>query len=76
VTVKSGQFTSGETGKGQFLRGNRRILPEEGVVEKVSFPKAVGVPNFCNDRGQWAGNMGKRECCTGKSNVNGDSLEA
>jgi len=33
---KSGQFTADETGKGQFLRGNRRNVVEERVVRKIS----------------------------------------
>jgi len=63
VAAKSGQFTANETGKGQFLRENRRNLEEEGVVRKVSSPKRVAsVSNLCNGRGQWAGNMGKGKC--------------
>jgi len=30
-----GQFTAGETDKGQFLRGNRKNLAEEEVVRKI-----------------------------------------
>jgi len=32
VAAKSGQFAADETGKGQFLRGNRRNLAGEEVV--------------------------------------------
>jgi len=38
VAAKSGQFTTDETGKGQFLRGNQRNLAEEGFVRKASLP--------------------------------------
>jgi len=42
-----GSSTADETGKGQFLRGKRRNLTEEGVVRKISFPKRVAnVPNL------------------------------
>jgi len=34
--AKSGQFTADETGKPQFLRGNRRNLAGEKVVRKIS----------------------------------------
>jgi len=48
-----GQFTADETGKGQFLRENRRNLAGEGVVRKISSPQRVAnVSNFCNDRCQ------------------------
>jgi len=39
VAAKSGQFTSDETEKGQFLRGNRKYLAEEGVVRKIFVSK-------------------------------------
>jgi len=53
VAAKSGQFTADETGKGQFLRGNRRNLAREGVVRKISSPKRVAsVPNLYNGLGQ------------------------
>jgi len=42
VAAKSRQFTADKTGKGQFLRGNRRNLAGEGVVKSsnvVSFFK-------------------------------------
>jgi len=62
-----GTVHNGQDGKGQFLRGNRRNLAGEGVVRNISSPKRVsGVhPNFCNGRCQWAGNMGRGECCSG-----------
>jgi len=50
VAAKSGQFTAGETGKGQFLRGNRQEEKRACLI--------------CNDWGQWAGSMGKGECCS------------
>jgi len=51
-------------GKGQFLRGNRRNLAEEGVVRKNSSPQRVAsVSNLCNSRSQGAGNMSNGECC-------------
>jgi len=35
-------------------------------VRKISFLRRVAdMPNLCNDQGQWAGNMGKGECCFG-----------
>jgi len=59
VAAKSGQVTADETGKGQFLRGNRRYLAGEGVVRKISSLKGVAsVPHLCNGRCQWAGNNG------------------
>jgi len=68
VAAKSSQFTAGETGKGQFLRGNRRNLAEVGVVRNISSLRRVaGRPYLCNGRGQQAGNMGKGECCFGFS---------
>jgi len=39
VAAKLGQFTTDETGKGQFLRENRRNMAGEGVVRKSSSPK-------------------------------------
>jgi len=39
MAAKSGQFTADETGKGQFLRGNRTYLAEEGVVKKIFVSK-------------------------------------
>jgi len=58
VTSKSGQFIADETGKGQFLRGNRRNLAGEGVVRKISSPRRVAsVPKLRNGRGQWTGNV-------------------
>jgi len=57
-------------------------------VRKVSSPQRVtSVSNLSNGRGQWAGKMGKGECCSGfgkrvcqfisvKSSVTGDPLEA
>jgi len=66
VASKSGQFTADETGKGQFVRENLRNLAEEGVVRKISSPRRVAdVPILCNDRGQRAGNMGKKKCYSG-----------
>jgi len=63
--AKSGEFTTDETGKDQFFQGNRRNLAGEGFVKKISSPKRVAnVPNLYNSRGQWAGNMGKGECCS------------
>jgi len=45
VAAKSGQFTAGKTGKGQFLWGNRWNLAEERVVRKISSPsKIASVP--------------------------------
>jgi len=84
VAAKSGQFTADKTGKGQFLRRN---LAGKGVVRKISSPQRVAsLSNLCNGRSQWAGNMGKGECCTagkrvcpfisGKSSMTGDPLEA
>jgi len=88
VAAKSGQFTADKAGKVQFLRGNRKNLAREGVVRKVSSPQRVAsVPNLCNGRCQWAGNMSNGECCSGfgkrvcrfisrKSSMTGDPLEA
>jgi len=66
VAAKSRQFTADETGKCQFLRGNRRNLAEDGVVRKISSPRRVAsVPNLCNDRGQPARDMDKWKCYSG-----------
>jgi len=47
ILLKSGQFTEDETGRGHFLRENRRYLAEEGVVRKISSPgRVAGVPNL------------------------------
>jgi len=63
MALKSGQFTTDETEKGRFLRGNRRNLAGEGVVRKFLSPQTVAsVSNLCNGRCQWAGNMGNGEC--------------
>jgi len=53
VAVKSRQFAADKTEKGQFLRGNRRNLPEERVVRKIKY--ISGMPYLCNDR-----NMGEK----------------
>jgi len=57
-------------------------------VRKISSPQRVAsVSNLCNGRCQWAGSMGKGECCSGfgervcqfisgKSSMTGDPLEA
>jgi len=59
VAAKLRQFTADNTGKGQFLRGNRKDLTGEGVVRKSSSPQRVAsVSNLCNGWSQWAGNMG------------------
>jgi len=88
VAAKLGQFTADETGKGQFLRGNRRNLVGERVARKILSPQRIAsVSNLCNGRCQWAGNMSNRECysgfgervcpfISGKSNMTGDPLEA
>jgi len=35
-------------------------------VRKISSPQRVAsVSNLCNGRGQWAGNMGNEEYCSG-----------
>jgi len=35
-------------------------------VGKISSPERIAsVPNLCNGRCQWAGNMGNEECCSG-----------
>jgi len=66
LATKLVQFTADETGKGQFLRGNRRNLAGEVFMRKISFSKKVAnVTNLCNGQGQWAGNMCKGECCSG-----------
>jgi len=66
VAAKSRQFTAHKTGKGQFLRGDRRNLAGEEVVRKISSPKKVSsVSNLCNSRSQWAGDMGNGECSYG-----------
>jgi len=65
VAAKSEQLIADETGKGQFLQGNRRNL--EGlagkrVVRKSSSPQRVAsVSNLCNRQIQGAGNMGNEE---------------
>jgi len=88
VEAKSGQFTTSKTGKGQSLWGNRKNLAEERVERKVlSSGSIAGMPYLCNDRDQWAGNMGEEECrssfgervcqfVTGKSSVIGDPLKS
>jgi len=88
VAAKSGQFTTDKTGKGQFLRGNRRNLAGEWVVTKISSGQGVAFGwNLCNSRSQWAGNMDNGECCScfgkrvcsfisGKSSTTEDPLEA
>jgi len=79
---------SEETGKGQFLRENRRNLAGEGVVRNISSPQRVAsVSNLRNSRSQWAVNMGNGECCSSfgkrvclfisvKFSMTGDPLEA
>jgi len=53
VAVKSRQFTADKTGKGQFLRGNRRNLAGEGVVRKSSsLQRVANVSNLCNSQEQ------------------------
>jgi len=48
VAAKSRQFTAEETGKGQFLRGNRRNLAGKEFVRKISSPQRVAsVPHLC-----------------------------
>jgi len=88
VAAKSGQFTAGEAGKGQFVRGNRRNLAKEKVVRYILSPRRIaGVPNLHNDRDRWAENIGKTKCCsnfgericqftTRKCSATGDPLEA
>jgi len=82
MAAKSGQFEAGETGKGQFLRENRRNLAGAGVVKKSSSPQRVAIVSR-----QWAENMSKGECCSsfgervcqfisGKSSMTGAPLEA
>jgi len=59
VAAKSRQFTADKTGKGQFLRRNRRNLTREGVVRKSSaLQRVASVSNLCNSRSQEARNMG------------------
>jgi len=66
VAAKLGQFTADETGKGKFLRRNRRSLAGEEVVRKISSPqRGASVSNLCNGRSQWARNMRNGECCSG-----------
>jgi len=88
VAAKSRQFTADETGKGQFLRGNRRRLSGKGVVRSTSSPKKedASVPNLCMVRASGQGTW-VRECCSGfgervcqfiseKSSITGHPLEA
>jgi len=43
--VTSEQFTVGEAGKVQFLRGNRKNLAKERIAREISSPDGVaGVP--------------------------------
>jgi len=50
------EFTTDKTGKGQFLRGNRRNLAGEGAVRKISSPQRVAsVSNLCNRRSEGQG---------------------
>jgi len=64
-----------EVGKVYSTRGGEGPVPpqkpkesgrigscEKDFVSKKSNGQA-GVPNLCNDRSQWARNMGKGECC-------------
>jgi len=53
MAAKLRQFTAEKTGKGQFLRGNRRNLAGEGVVKKSLSPQRVAsVSNLCDSRRQ------------------------
>jgi len=62
VEAKQRQPTAVKTGKGQFLRGNRRNLARDGVARKSSSPQRVAsVSNLCNSRSQGAGNTGNGE---------------
>jgi len=66
MAAKSRQFTADKTGKGQFLRRNRRNLAREGVMRKILSPQRVAsVSNLCTGPYQLAGNMSNEECCSG-----------
>jgi len=61
VAAKSEQFTADNTGKGQFLRGNRRNLVGEGVVKDLVSKKSSECAQSLQWSRQWARNMGKGE---------------
>jgi len=55
VAAKSRRFTADKTGKGQFLRGNRRNLAGEVVVRKSSSPQRVASASIgARGQGTWA----------------------
>jgi len=75
VAAKSSQLTTGETEKGQFLGVNRSNLAGEGVVRKISSLRRVaGMPNLCNERDQFAVNIGNGQCCSGLASESASSL--
>jgi len=56
TTTKSGEFTVGWAGKGQFLWEDRRNLDKQKIVRETSSPGRVsGVSYLCND---WCNRLG------------------
>jgi len=74
MATKSGQFRADETGKGQFLRGNRRNQAEERVVKDFAPGSIAGVSYFCNDRGQWLGTRAKESVAPVLASESANSL--